>query len=119
MAGVTIPVEDGRRIQVVPTGTEPRGKFVYKDGVQTSEPVLFDGKPVYAFDAAVALDGVSIGAARVETNLEVLPDGPFGMVLVGEGAGELRIMPRDQFNLRITMTVGSLKVQGRPGGAEK
>lgn len=115
MAGLTIPVEDAKRFQVVPTGAAPRPKFVYRDGEATSEPVLWEGRPVFVFDAAVALDGQPLGAARVESCVEELPELPFGTVLVGEGKGELRVMPRDQYTLRVTMTMVSLKVLGRPG----
>lgn len=112
MAGVVLPVDDARRVQVVPTG-ETRGKFKYRDGKATDEPVVFeDGKQVFAFDAAVAIDGQSLGAVRVESPVRELPELPFGTVLSGVGRGELRVMPKDQFNVRLTVVLDGIKDAG-------
>ena len=112
MAGVVLPLDDARRVQVVPTG-ETRGKFKYRDGKVTDEPVVIDnGKQVFAFDAAVAVDGRSLGAVRVESPIRELPELPFGTVLTGVGTGELRVMPRDQFNVRVTVVLEGSKDAG-------
>ncbi len=112
MAGIVLPLDDARRVQVMPTG-DARGKFKYKDGQATDEPVVFeDGRQVFAFDAAVALDGKSLGAVRVESPVRELPEVPFGTVLMGSGKGELRVMPKDQFNVRVTVVVEGFKDVG-------
>lgn len=109
MAGIVLPLEDARRVQVMPTGGT-RGKFKYKDGQATDEPVvLADGRQVFAFDAAVAIDGQTLGSVRVESPVKDLPEVPFGTVLSGVGRGELRVMPKDQYNLRVTVMLEDLK----------
>lgn len=104
MATVTIPL-DGGRVSIMATTTEPRQKFEYVDNRRTDKAVTLNGLPVYAFEAAIGLDGQGIGPARVESTTAKLPTDCFGTMLYGQGRAELVISPQDNFNLRVKLTV--------------
>lgn len=115
MATIRIPVENGKRIQVIPVGgEEPRQKFLYENNQRTEKPILQDGRPVFSFEAAIALDGQALGTGRVESAVSELPQTGFGGVLQGSGHSVLVIGSVDQFNLRLTAVTERVELSGTP-----
>lgn len=104
MAAITFPLE-GSSMKIIPTSSIPTQRYVYANGARTDQPVLRNGKPVYTFDAAMALEDNVLGTGRVESTTSELPNVSFGGVLEGSGLAELRISPRDAFSLRLTLAV--------------
>lgn len=112
VAGLMVKLGDAQRVQVVPTG-EPRPKFKYENGERTDQAVRFDdGRPVFGFTAAVAIDGERLDSVQVESPLETLPEVPFGTLLIGEGEARLRVSAKDQYSVRAVVIVDGLKVAG-------
>ena len=112
MAGLMVKLGNAQRVQVVPTG-EPRPKFKYGNGERTDQAVCFDdGRPVFGFTAAVAIDGERLDSVQVESPLETLPEVLFGTLLISEGEARLRVSAKDQYNVRIVVIVDGLKVAG-------
>lgn len=115
MAGLTLPLSSASSAQIIPTDASgPRRKFEYENGQRTERPVLRGGLHVWAFEAAIAVDGVALGVARVESTTEHLPAIKFGGVLEGAGVGELVIAPRDQFSLRLRLVVDRVEAPSTP-----
>lgn len=104
MATVRIPIDNGKRLQMIPVdGEQPRQKLQYENGQRTDKAVLRDGRPVFSFEAAIALDGQALGTGRVESAMNELPVAGFGDLFQGVGHSELVIGSQDQFNLRVTV----------------
>jgi len=116
MAGIRIPL-DGGRVAVIPTANDTRAVFEYENGKKTDRAVTLKGQAVFAFDAAIAVDGKGIGSARVESTTAKLPALNFGDVLYGQGPAELVVSPLDQFSVRVKLVVEDIVSQStKPSG---
>lgn len=116
---ITLPAP-AEAVRLVPAGSEPRALFLYVDGKRTDTPRTNSaGQPLYGFDALVEFDGTSLGNVRILSPIEALPAIGFGGVLHGTGSAEMTVSnQRDQFDLRVTVTLGGIEAPApaRKGG---
>lgn len=111
-SSISIPL-NGSAVRFIPEVDEARAKKSYADGKPTgAAKVDASGRALWGFNAVVELNGQRLGTVGIESPTQ-LPALPFGSVLVGQGAAELRVSnQRDAFDLRATLVIESFAVAG-------
>lgn len=122
MAGTLNLTAPAGNVLLIPSSDTARQKFGYDAEAKKSTgiPELDDkGRPVFTFDAAVSLNGMRIGEARVSGPSELPTDLDFNEALVATG-DDVVLSIRNQkgdYNLGISLKIDGLeKRSAAPAG---